>query len=308
VKVAAGVLHYRGWPDVSATLDALLAQTRQPDRLLVIDHASRDGSAEAIRRAYPQIELVELPENRGPTAGQNRNLAALLDTGADAVMILPHDFRLAPDALEHLAARLEAEPEVGAVGPLIAHENTPELIFYAGGRLNRRTWDLEYEEVPSRVDAWRGRPPHAVDWLEFGGILLRAEAARAAGFLPEKFYYWLDDTDYTIRLQQMGWRIECVPAALGWQDLGQPPSYIMVRNRLGLVARNAPRRMLIREVVRTAYHLARDAVDPGRRDRRPYVWPRLRGLVDFCRGRWGPPPRLDRRARVNGSRPRGRAG
>ena len=55
MKVAAGVLHYRSWPGVRDTLDSLLAQTMDPDELVLIDHASSDGSAEKIREAYPDL-------------------------------------------------------------------------------------------------------------------------------------------------------------------------------------------------------------------------------------------------------------
>ena len=289
MRVGAGVLHYRGWPDVEPTLTGLLGQTRSPEDVLVIDHASLDGSADKIREAFPDLELLELSENRGPTAGMNRLLAALLERDFDALFILPHDLELAPDALERLVERLEQEPELGAVGPLIAHQHDRDLVFCAGGYVRRHNWSLQFREQPAAVSEWEGRPPHAVDFLELGGILMRADAARAVGPLPEHFYYWADDVDLALRLGRLGWCLECVPAAVAWQELGSPPWYLATRNTLGLIARNAPRRLLARELVRTLYWLARDAVRPGARPRNT-LRPRMRGLVDFCLGRWGPPP------------------
>lgn len=289
MKVAAGVLHYRFWPDVRTTLDALLAQTRAPDAILVVDHASGDGSADEIRAAYPDLELMELVENRGPTAGMNHLLRTLLARDVDAVLVLPHDLELAPDALAQLAARLEREPGLGAVGPLVAFKDRRERVFYAGGYVRRHNWSLYFRDSPPEVSDWRDEPPHRVDFLELGGILLRAEAARGAGPLPDRFYYWMDDIDYTIRIGAQGWRLECVPAAVAWQDFSDPPPYLATRNTLGLIARNAPRRVLARELVRTAYWLVRDTVRP-RAGSRADLRPRLRGLVDFCLNRWGQPP------------------
>jgi GT2 family glycosyltransferase len=289
MRIVAGVLHYRFWPRVRETLDGLLAQTRQPDQVVVMDHASGDGSSARIRAAYPELEVLELPENRGPTAGMNQLLRALLARSADAVFILTDDLRLAPDALQQLAARMEEEPTLGAAGPLIALQESPDRVFYAGGYVRRHNWSLDFRGVPEVVSGWRGEAPHLVDFLELGGILIRTEAARAAGFLPERFYYWADDVDYTLRIGSLGWRLECVPTAVGWQELGYPPPYLATRNTLGLIARNAPRRFLARELVRTVYWLIRDTIRPPEGTRAD-IWLRFRGLLDFCLNRWGPPP------------------
>jgi GT2 family glycosyltransferase len=289
MKIGAGILHYRFWPEITRTIDGLLAQTRQPDHILVYEHASGDGSAERIRKAYPDIEVVEARDNRGPAAGENRMRKVLLERDFDAILNMPHDLELAPDALELLAARLEAEPGLGAVGPLIAQTDDRERVFYAGGYIRRHNWSLEFRELPAELSAWQGRPPQVVDFLQTGGTLLRTSAARGVGENDERFYYWGDDVDYTLRLSSRGWRVECLPAAVGWQEFGDPPAYIATRNRLLLIARNAPTRFIARELARQLYLLGHDAISPpnGSRDD---LWPRLRGVVDFCRGRLGPPP------------------
>jgi hypothetical protein len=298
LRIAAGVVHYRAWPEVRSTIDGLLAQTRRPDELVLLDHASGDGSPSHIRAAYPQLDLVEAPDNRGPAGGLQRLVKELLSRDVDAVFLLPDDIELAPDALEQLAARLDGDPGLGAVGPLVAHQRARDVVFYAGGDINRRTWDLKFREQPSRLADWKGTPPQEVDFLETGGILVRSAAALSAGPIAEHFYYILDDVDFTLQMRAKGWKLECVPAAVAWQDLGDssretlltPISpYLAVRNRLGLLARNAPRRMLARELLRVVSWLVRDAVRP-RTGSRAGLKPAAMGLVDFCRGRWGPPP------------------
>jgi GT2 family glycosyltransferase len=289
MRIGAGILHYRDWPAVGETVDALLAQTRKPDHVLVFDHASGDGSAEKIRAAYPDIEVVEAPDNRGPAVGENRMINELLERGFDAIFILPEDLEVAPDGLERLAARLEADPAVGIAGPLIADKHDRDRIFYAGGYVRRHNWSLEFREVPPELAEWKGRPPQTVDFLQTGGALIRAEAARQVGNTTGKFYYWMDDVDYTLRLGALGWRVECLPAAVGWQEFSEPPPYIQTRNRLLLVARNAPKRFIARELARQVYWLGRELITPPNGSRED-LWPRFRGVVDFCRGRWGPPP------------------
>jgi GT2 family glycosyltransferase len=119
---------------------------------------------------------------------------------------------------------------------------------------------------------------------------MRAEAVRQTGRYWEPFFYLFDEPDYHLRMRRLGWKVECVPAAVGWQEPAPPNPYMLVRNQLGFVARNAPRRILVREILRVTWYLVRDTVRPRPGVTRSDVRKRLRGLVDFLRGRWGAPP------------------
>src|SRR5437867_12685154 len=117
MRVGAVVLHYRLWPRVLQTLEALVSQTRPPDEIVVVDNHSGDGSVGRLRRAFPSIHVIEARENGGYAAGMNIGTDAVLGRGADAILLLTHECRMAPDALGELVARLEVEPALGAVGP-----------------------------------------------------------------------------------------------------------------------------------------------------------------------------------------------
>lgn len=291
IRIGAFVLHYRFWPQVGQTLDALRGQTRRPDCLVVVDNGSDDGSAGHIARHYPDVEVLQIAENRGPIAGMNVGVTAMLDRGVDAVLMTTHELLLAPDALEMLAARMEEDDAVGAVGPLIGYLDDRDTVFSAGGRLDRKTWEVFHPERGARLSEWRGRPARSVDWVDGSCILLRADAARSVGRFFEEFFFLYDEADFLFRMRDRGWRVECVPAAVAWQDHGELSPYVWVRNKLGLVARNGSRAELARETLRAVYHLARAVPELGDPSRRWEVRAGARGLLDFARGRWGPPPR-----------------
>jgi GT2 family glycosyltransferase len=293
MKVGAVVLHYRFWPRVRSTLEALLSQTRRPDEIVLVDNRSDDGSAESIRGAFPQVEVIEARLNRGYAAGMNIGLHAMLSRGAEAILLLTHECRLAPDALRALVARLEEEPILGAVGPLLAYESAPHLVFSAGGSLRPRDWRGVHLREPDRVDDWRGRDPHAVEWLDGAAILLRDAAARALGKLDEDYFMYYEETEYLVRLRAAGWKVECVPAAVAWQESGGKPDYLFTRNRLRFVARVAPRRVLLLELARELRSLIENSRRPRSTAEIAVDRERRRAVLHFLLRRWGPGPTDD---------------
>jgi len=104
----------------------------------VVDNGSTDGSAAAIAREFPAVELMALPENRRFAGGNNAGLRAALAAGADAVMLLNNDTEADPGLLERLVLALEQDPGAGAAAPLIYYAAPSARIWYAGGSIDTR--------------------------------------------------------------------------------------------------------------------------------------------------------------------------
>jgi GT2 family glycosyltransferase len=288
IRVGAVVLHYRFWPGVRSTVEALLSQAAPPDHVVLVDNASNDGSSIELHRVSPDIEVIEAPVNLGYGGGMNLGIARLLGRRVDAILLLTHECRLAPDALAELVRRLEEESAVGAVGPLLAFNSKPDLVFSAGGQIEKHTWRPRHMHEPRLVSEWVGRPPHQTEWLDGAAVLLRSVAAREAGLLDEDYFLYFEEVEYFLRLRQLGWAVECVPAALAWQEPGTKPTYLWLRNRLRFLARTAPPRHVVREASRLAASIARNTVVPNPRLTLAERHDRRRALLHFLIRRWGP--------------------
>ncbi|WP_205707986.1 glycosyltransferase, partial [Kineococcus vitellinus] len=272
-------------------LAALAAQTRRPDAVVVVDNASGDGSAEAVRRwaAAPgalDVDLLVLERNTGGAGGFAAGLArAVHHHGADAVWLMDDDTVPRPQAL---AAALEARRATGAA--LVASR-----VVWTDGR--------EHPMNTPRVRPGAGAAERAaaaaagcvpVRSASFVAVLLDAAAVRADG-LPEAGYFlWNDDFEYTTRLLRHRRGVAC-PASVvehrtrvfGSTDADPGERFVLeVRNKLWTFTRSrslGPRDTLLyggATLRRWARTLARSA-------QRPVL---LRGLAAGLRQGLAAPP------------------
>jgi N-acetylglucosaminyl-diphospho-decaprenol L-rhamnosyltransferase len=286
MRLGAVLVLYRAWPAAEKTVHALLSGTRPPDRVVVVDNASGDGSPEAIRALFPHVDVVEATANRGPAAAMNLGAERLLARGIDAVLLLTADCILAPGALAALEARLDEAPGVGVVGPLLARASAPHEVFSAGGFVDPRTWDVVHHREPPGIEEWEGGDPQAREWLDGACLLVRSDALCDVGPLDEEYFHYFDDVDHHVRMRSRGWGVECVPAAVACQEPGPIRPEVWVRNRFRFLDRHAPRAVLVREVARQARAATRDVI----RGDSEQAAGRARGAALFLSRRWGPLP------------------
>ena len=104
--VSIVLLNYNGGEHNQACLESLRRLAYPSDRfeVLVIDHASVDGSAETIRRDFPEVRLIEAGVNLGFAAGCNFGARA---SSATLVAFLNNDARVEPEWLGALVAALD---------------------------------------------------------------------------------------------------------------------------------------------------------------------------------------------------------
>lgn len=176
------------------TLDGLVAQTRTPDVVLVVDNASTDDSA-ALARAHPAVtQVVTLPTNTGGAGGFAAGIAtAVVGHGAELVWVMDDDTVPSPTALAELLAVRAAHPRRLA---LLASRadwtdgrehpmNTPRTRPLASRR--------------SRADAGRLRV-RPIRSASFVSILIDAAAVLESGLPMASYFLWNDDFEYTARL------------------------------------------------------------------------------------------------------------
>lgn len=197
----------------------------------VVDNASTDGSAELVRARHPWARVLESDDNVGFSAANN---LALRTAGFPSqpqprseapdrhALLLNPDTIVPAGALRGLVARLEAEPDIGVVGPklLLADGSldlacrrsfpTPEVAFYRFSGLARLfprsrrfgRYNLTYLDPDEPAD---------VDSVVGACMLVRGAAIADVGLLDERFWMYGEDLDWALRMRQAGWRVAYRP-------------------------------------------------------------------------------------------------
>lgn len=205
----------------------------------VVDNASTDGSAERVRARHPAARVIASPVNLGFAGANNRALQAAgfptrpgdgarpapRDGGpapARPALLLNPDTVVPTGAVAGLVAAIEAEPDIGIVGPKLILEDgsldlacrrsfpTPAVSFYRFTGLarlfpNSRRF-ARYNLTYLHPDA-----PTDVDSVVGACMLVRGAAIADVGLLDERFWMYGEDLDWALRIHQAGWRVAYRP-------------------------------------------------------------------------------------------------
>jgi len=271
-----------------------LRRVRYPNfRLIVVDSASTDGSADELARLVPDAVLLRSDENLGTAGGNNRGIAYCLEHGFDYVLLLNNDTVLTEDVLDRLVA---AAGERTMVVPKILYYYDRRLISTHAGGFDWRLGVFRHT-FHGRPDSTAASTPRELETASFCCALVPAAAFREVGLLDERFFMYYEETDWLRQALDRGYRLLYRPEAViyhresassggGWMTPFK--HYYATRNRLYLVRKSSSSRGMY--AVFTVYflggRLAYLALHLLRR--RPRLARALvRGVLDYYRGRMG---------------------
>jgi N-acetylglucosaminyl-diphospho-decaprenol L-rhamnosyltransferase len=215
--VAAVIVNFNAGPHLAACLRSL-CRAGVAERI-VVDNASRDDSRRLADQADPGHRWIDSGRNLG--YGQAANLGAATSAAARLLICNP-DVELAAGALEALMARLDVEPDLALVGPLIRNPDRtvypsartfPELVDAIGHGLLGSVAPANRFTRRYRLLDWDHEEAARVDWVSGACFLVRREAWDAVGGFDPRYFMYLEDVDLCWRLGALGWGIGFEPGA-----------------------------------------------------------------------------------------------
>jgi len=209
------------------TLNAIESVLSSADALTkeihVIDNGSTDGTSGVLRAAFREIHYKKMEQNVGFARGVN--LAAGVATGT-FLLLLNSDARLAPDALRLAVEWMRADPGCGVAGAQLLHgdgskqnsiANFPSLGTELLNKFLLRT--LWPKRFPGKEQEYP--EPMEVESVVGAFFLVRREVWEKLGGMDERFFFFLEETDFCLRARQAGFATVHLPQVRVWHGQGQ---------------------------------------------------------------------------------------
>jgi len=202
---------------VYSSADALLKE------ICVVDNGSVDETASVLPVAFPEIHFSRMERNVGFARGVN--LAAREAKGT-FFLLLNSDARLGPDALRLAVQWMRANPSCGIAGAQLFYPdgkkqnsiaNFPSLATELLNKFLLRTlWPTRF---PGKEQEYR--EPVEVESVIGAFFLVRRDAWEKLGGMDERFFFFLEETDFCLRARQAGFSTMHLPQVRVWHGQGQ---------------------------------------------------------------------------------------
>jgi GT2 family glycosyltransferase len=204
-----------------ACLRSIFEQTRSLSfEVIVVDNASRDGTADMVHVEFPHVKLIENRENRGYAAANNQGIKI---SQGRYILVLNPDTVIMDRAIERCVEYAEIHRDVGIVGCQV-YQNDREIqatgfAFHSAWNLFLILSGLSRAFPKSKIFGapelgwWARDDERDLDVISGMFMLIRREALDKVGLLDEAYFLYAEEADLCFRFASAGWRRVFIPSA-----------------------------------------------------------------------------------------------
>ena len=240
IEISIITINYNGLEDTCALIESIPFNENM--EVIVVDNASKNQEAETIAIRYPQVKVIQSENNLGFAGGNNLGIQA---AQGKYLFLINNDTIFKDFNIQALIDRVESSPNIGIVCPKIRFAWGKNPIQYTGyARLSRvsvRNHAIGFNEE----DHGQYDNAHATPYAHGAAMLIRRDAIDKVGLMPECYFLYYEELDWSMMFTHAGYQIWYEPACTIYhkesQSTGQNSplrTYYLTRNRLLLVRRN----------------------------------------------------------------------
>jgi GT2 family glycosyltransferase len=217
-KVVIVILNWNGLADTLECLASIRQLTHPNVEVIVVDNGSDGDDARRIEESDVVGTVVRSPVNLGYAGGSNLGIRTALQMGADYVWLLNNDAIVEPDSLTKLVAVGERHTRIGLLSPVIYHWGAPETVQVTGTRVDFERQKLRILRSVAEQDIGRRGDGFA---LSGTALLAKRATLERIGNFDERFFAYLEDTDYSISAMGAGFDTALVREASVYHKYGR---------------------------------------------------------------------------------------
>ena len=243
------IVTWNALPLLKQCLPSVVATDFDSFEIILADNASEDGSAEWVKKEYPDVKVVTHPENWAFCKGNNE---AIPHAQGEYIVLLNNDVEVTPGWLSPLVDTMNRTPEIAAVQPKLLQYTDRHKFEYAGGSggymdqygypFTRGRIFFTMEEDQGQYDDER-----EIFWATGAAVMFRQSALDEVGLLDEQFFMHMEEIDLCWRLRRAGYRICANPQSIVFHIGGgslpygnSQKAYYNFRNSLLMLYKNTP--------------------------------------------------------------------
>ena len=233
-------INYNGLKDTSELIESIPFSNNL--EVIVVDNASKQDEASIIAERYPYVKIIRNSKNLGFAGGNNLGIK---EAKGKYILLINNDTYFKEFKIDTLIEQLESSDKIGIVCPKLrfAWGNNP--IQFAGytylSPITVRNQAIGFgEEDHGQYDT-----AHRIPYAHGAAMLIKREAIDKVGLMPECFFLYYEELDWSMMFTRAGYDIWYDPACTVYhkesQTTGQNSplrTYYITRNRLLLVKRN----------------------------------------------------------------------
>lgn len=212
IKVGIVLVNYNGKNYNEECIDSILKSTYKNIEVIVVDNASSDNSVKILKEKYSNdIIVVETGLNLGFSGGNNVGIKLALEKKCDFILLLNNDTVISEDMIE-VMLKSSIINEYAVISPKIYYYDNKKVIWSAGADM---IWKkgIPAQRGIDEVDEGQYDIECNVEIATGCCLLIHKNIIHRVGFLPDDYFLYYEDTDYTTKIVRDGYKLLYIPSA-----------------------------------------------------------------------------------------------